>query len=219
MGDLKSFLARYFALRQSMIDDGTQRGLSIHEKDLRSILERVKTEGTSFAKVTLPLLGKALDSALVSGHLIVPANFSRRKKSALPSLLYGLFRDIFDEEGCLLQEPNIEAIRFLRQFLLIDGKLFAEPTPEQEKVAVYDFFVVWRRTGRFVSLTLKIVYYEQHNSCLETCSRRSTYQRFNLAMGQVVLPKGETGMHAGILPLGLLRLRDIIHMERTALTP
>jgi len=66
LGDLKSFQARYLALRRSIIDDGIRVGVPFHEKDLQTLAERLSSEGTSFVKVTLPLLGRALDQGLVS---------------------------------------------------------------------------------------------------------------------------------------------------------
>jgi len=140
MGDLKSFHVRYIALRQAIIADGIRHGVPFHLNDLRYLSERIVSEGTSFVLVTLPQLGKALDLGLVSGTLKVPAHFKKRKNTELPSFLYSPFREVFDDTGVLLHEKaDIQSIRFLRLFLLFDGKLEIQHTPQQEKEAVDSF--------------------------------------------------------------------------------
>lgn len=140
MGDLKSFHVRYIALRQAIIADGIRHGVPFHLDDLRYLSERINSEGTSFVLVTLPLLGKALDQGLVSGELILPAHFKKRKNSSLPSFLYSPFRRIFDDNGLLLYDgADTSSISFLRLFLLFDGKLEIQHTPHQEEVAVNGF--------------------------------------------------------------------------------
>lgn len=139
MGDLKSFLARFCALRQSIIDDGIVNGVTFHSNDLRVISERILQEGTSFAKVTLPLLGKALDQGLVSGAIKCPAHFRLKRNTCLPMLCYSVFRSIFEDDGNLLDKPNLMSIQFLRQFLLLDSKLVYEPTQEMKDATVASF--------------------------------------------------------------------------------
>jgi hypothetical protein len=139
MGNLNQFQERYIALRQCLIIDGRNNGVSIHENDLRTISERIQNEGTSFAKVTLPLLGKALDRGLVSGQFSCPAQFSLKRDSRLPRLLYACFSRIFEDSGALRAVVHTGTLTFLRQFLLLDAKLRMEPTPGMQKEAVDGF--------------------------------------------------------------------------------
>lgn len=140
MGDLKSFQARFIALRQALLLDGMKQKVPFHMKDLQTLSERIENEGTSFVKVTLPLLGKALDYGLVTGHFTCPANFRVKRNTCLPILCGSVFTQIFTEEdGILLSNPNFVSIFFLRQFLLLDSKLVFEPTPDQKKSAVQGF--------------------------------------------------------------------------------
>lgn len=139
MGDHKVFRARFIELRHAMLDDGIAFGVPFHVRDLHSLSKRLENEGPSFFQVTLPLLGRALEKGLVSGHLDVPTNFAHMKESVLPRLCYPVFRGIFDDTGLLLNKPNVLYIRTLRQFLQFDGKLISEPTKEQEDVAVRGF--------------------------------------------------------------------------------
>lgn len=74
------------------------------EKDMKYLLNRLEREGSIFALKTLPLLGKAFETALITGEAFVcPTNFHRfSKTSRLPLFLHDLFRKVMTEEGnCL----------------------------------------------------------------------------------------------------------------------
>jgi len=139
MGDLKCILERIVALRQSIVDDGLQNGVPFHENDILMLTERSKSEGSSFVKVTLPKLGKALDSGLISGVFKNIADFSVRKGTCLPRFTYSCFARIFEDSGTLRPDPCVSTIYFLRQFLSLDGKLEKAYTQEQEKATVDGF--------------------------------------------------------------------------------
>jgi len=148
MGDLNTFLERIAALRQAIADDGMLNGVPFRNEDLAHLAERLKGEGSSFVKVTLPLLGKALDAALIHGAFNCPMNFATRKGTRLPKFLYSVFSQILDDAGILRSAPCITSIYFLRQFLLLDGKLIAEPTPDQKRIAVNGFKDRQARLGK-----------------------------------------------------------------------
>lgn len=135
MGDLNSFQERFVALRSRMIDDGIANGVPFSNKDLQTVIERLQAEGSSFVKVTIPLLGKALDRGLVNGSFVPIINFRSKRNTCLPVLCHQVFLEIFEPDGMLRSSPNVVAIRFLRQFLLFDGKLTCEPTSEQQRIA------------------------------------------------------------------------------------
>jgi hypothetical protein len=139
LGDLNSFQARYLALHRSIIDDGIRVGIPFCDKDLQTLAERLKSEGTSFGKVTLPLLGKALDQGLVSGRFEPIANFATKRETCLPNLCHPVFRMIFEKDGLVRLDPCVKSIQFLRQFLLLDGKLIAEPNAKQKELTVQGF--------------------------------------------------------------------------------
>jgi hypothetical protein len=46
---------------------------------------------------------------------------------------------VFGSDGILLADPCVTSIYFLRQFLLLDGKLISEPNAEQKKLTVQGF--------------------------------------------------------------------------------
>jgi hypothetical protein len=135
MGDLNTFQERFVALRHRLIDDGIANGVPFSNKDLQTIVERLQAEGSSFAKVTLPLLGKALDRGLVNGRFEPIINFRSKRNTCLPALCHQVFLEIFEPDGMLRSSPNVVSIRLLRQFLLLDSKLTCEPTPDQQRAA------------------------------------------------------------------------------------
>jgi len=139
LGDLNSFQARFLALRQAIVADGLRKNLPFHMNDLLLLSERLASEGTSFVKVTLPLLGKALDQGLVSGCFSAIAHFRLKRNTRLPQFCYSLFRNIFADDGAILSEPCTDSIQFLRTFLLLDSKLYFEPTPIMKEDAVNEF--------------------------------------------------------------------------------
>jgi len=139
MGDLNPFLARIYALRHAIVDDGLIHGVPFHENDLRTLADRLLCEGSSFVMVTLPILGRALDLGLVTGQFNCPAHFSRKRDTCLPTFTGRVFQHIFAADGTLLVSPNTCSIYFLRQFLLFDGKLISEPTSVQKKQAIDGF--------------------------------------------------------------------------------
>jgi len=139
MGDLNSVLERIVALRQSIVDDGISHGVPFSDKDQQTLIERLRSEGSSFVKVTLPVLGKALDSGLVLGTFKCVPGFRQKRNSCLPIFLGRVFERVFDDGGNLLACPEPCSIYFLRQYLLLDSKLITEPTVLQRKLAVDGF--------------------------------------------------------------------------------
>lgn len=140
LGDLNPVLERIVALRQSIIEDGIANGVPFHVNDLKTLVERLKSEGSSFIKVTLPILGKALDQALISGAFNCPAGFRLKRDSRLPSFLGGPLGVVFQDDGVIRSQPSLLSVFFLRQFLLLDSKLISEPTQSQ-RVAAQNGFI------------------------------------------------------------------------------
>ena len=83
-------------------------------KDCEVILRRFKTRGMPFLTKELPSLGKALDSALVTGTFVIPPQFRRMSGTALPRTLFVLWSKVFDLDGRLRKSPSLSAIVDLR---------------------------------------------------------------------------------------------------------
>lgn len=109
--------------------------------DLLTLEKRVHSEGLSFLTKTLPKLGKALDSGLLSSRLSIPREFGNSHEGqGIPAFLQVYFRRVFSAQGVLLAEPDEEAVRHLRQVLFVAYKLEI-PYSEEQETAIVNAFV------------------------------------------------------------------------------
>lgn len=69
-------------------------------KDRDYVLLRLKAEGNKFAFMTLPTLGKAIESSLITlKPFVLPDGFSRSHDTALPRFLNWLMISLFQDDG------------------------------------------------------------------------------------------------------------------------
>jgi len=113
------------------------------EQDVKNALSRFEDEGLSFFTITLPNFcgdfDRALSQEFVDSDLF--PGFARR--GGLPRFLSGFLRLIFDQHtGVLLQRPNTEAVRSVRQITCLLKKVELPCTPEREKAAVQKYLDV-----------------------------------------------------------------------------
>jgi len=86
----------------------------------------VRTRGIRSLTVDLADLGKHFDKCLAQGQYTSSglANSSRvNKKTVIPKLFSGLLLLVFEQSGVLKAQPDIAAIRYLRQLYLMAKKL------------------------------------------------------------------------------------------------
>jgi hypothetical protein len=138
MGNLNSQF-RATELHLAIMDDGVARGVPFLDRDRQTLISRSKSEGSSFIYVTLPSFGRAVDRGLVTGTFKSPSGFSLYKETQLPKFLRSVLCTVFSDDGSLLEQPNIDSIFFLRQLLLINGKVVKHPSKEEEEKAVRGF--------------------------------------------------------------------------------
>jgi hypothetical protein len=138
MGNLNSQF-RATELHLAIMADGEARGVPFLDRDRQTLTSRSKAEGSSFIYVTLPKLGRAVDRGLVTGTFDCPNGFSLYKETRLPKFLRSVMRQVFGDDGRILEQPNISSIFFLRQLLLINSKVVKAPTKDEEEKAVRGF--------------------------------------------------------------------------------
>jgi len=103
-------------------------------------LERLTFEGFAFLTDTLPSLGRALDEGLKSGFFVLPSAFKHMHGCRkLPHCLGSLFRTIFDSSGRLLNKPNIDSVRKLRQVFFYFYKTELPCSAEKEQRVIETF--------------------------------------------------------------------------------
>jgi hypothetical protein len=113
------------------------------ERDLARILLLLSSRGTSYLTMELPAVGKIFDKSLSCGYLlpIHRAGFSPySNRSKIPVLYRGLWSKVFDDDGCLRIEPEVTAIRFLRQLFYAAKKVRINCNESRRKSAIRDVF-------------------------------------------------------------------------------
>jgi len=123
-------------LRCILEESGMRCGTST-TRDLKRITGRIEHEGISFLTISLAKFGKDFTKSLDEGFVGNTAFAGFQRRGALPLLLGGLLSRVFDPKcGLLLDPPDIEAIRCIRQITLMWAKILPDSSPGLEKVQV-----------------------------------------------------------------------------------
>lgn len=93
-------------------------------RDIRTVVDRVKQEGYAFLTIALPTLDDALLAGLSKGTLPVLPGWGRKSGTALPEFLWGFWQRIFRHDGTLLPDPCVNSIRAIRQISRTFKKVF-----------------------------------------------------------------------------------------------
>jgi len=108
--------------------------------DLRTLRSRAHSEGLSFLTKTLPVLGRAFDKGLESGTLHLPRAFKREHGSVnRPAFMQAYFRVVFDDDGHLLDNPDVFAIKHIRQTMFMFYKLAVPFSRDAEERVISSF--------------------------------------------------------------------------------
>ncbi len=95
------------------------------ERDLIRLQVLVEQRGIHLFLVDLPAVAKHLDRCLASGHYNVSGLPLTKRKSPTvltPKFLGGLYLMVFHEDGRLKEDCDVQAVFFLRQWLLLAKK-------------------------------------------------------------------------------------------------
>lgn len=102
------------------------------DRDFKTILDRVEDEGISFLTITLPSFAADFESSLDNGEVGSHLFIGFKKRKGLPRFLSGFLLRIFDGQTCkLLDDPDIFAIKAVRQLCLLFKKIELDCTPER----------------------------------------------------------------------------------------
>jgi hypothetical protein len=104
--------------------------------DIKTVSTRVKHEGFSFLTITLSNFGKDFEESLDQGFVAPSAFCGFHRAGALPRFLGGLLGLVFDRDsGRLLDVPNVDAIKEIRQLTLMYSKIQLPCSNAREKAA------------------------------------------------------------------------------------
>lgn len=71
----------------------------VSKDDLRHLRKRIQHEGLEFLTVTLPRLGKAMESGLSTGSFVLPTGFKGAQGTCLPIFMASAFGLLFEKNG------------------------------------------------------------------------------------------------------------------------
>jgi len=129
---LKSLIA---LLNVLLIELGARCGTST-ARDIKTIRERCEHEGLSFLTITLPAFGKDFEKSLDQGRVDSSLFLGFSRREGLPRFLGGFLSRVFaSSSGLLLDDPDIDAIRAIRQVTLMFGKIKLPCSPERTQLA------------------------------------------------------------------------------------
>lgn len=119
----KSYDLWFLGLYSEMLKDISEQCQALRvdcERDYNRLLSIVERHGSQFILETLVSYGKHFDKCLSQMRLTrseLPHMGGFRRGGAIPRLFKGIHLRIFDESGALRSEPDVNAIRWLRQLV------------------------------------------------------------------------------------------------------
>jgi len=112
-------------------------------RDSYTVTCRCEDEGDSFLTITLPAFSKALERGLSDGAWPSrDAASSWKYHRGLPAFMQGFLTRVFDLNGRLLRDPDVDCIRAIRQFCLLSQKVKRECTGDR----ILNAFLSFSRT-------------------------------------------------------------------------
>jgi len=118
-----------------MLEETSMRCGTSTTRDLKTITSRIEHEGISFLTISLAKFGKDFTKSLDDGFVGNTAFAGFQRRGALPQLFGGLLSRVFDPKcGLLIDSPDIEAIRCIRQLTLMWAKIKPDSSPGLEKI-------------------------------------------------------------------------------------
>lgn len=112
------------------------------ERDLKRLTQLSSSRGLPTYMVDLVKLGKHLDGCLAKGQYVpsgLPASQPIGGGVGIPKLFRGLYLLIFDSDGSLKENVDVQALQFLRQLLLCSKKADVECSAANNDLAIADF--------------------------------------------------------------------------------
>lgn len=116
------------------------------------LLKRLSAEGPGFLTKTLPSFGKHFDACLQEGQL-TPFPGLKTGKGISPLIFKGLIELVFSEDGTLLNEADINVIRFIRQVSFMFYKLEGAYPTEIVEEKIDEFVETDKLIPEYLSVT------------------------------------------------------------------
>jgi len=145
---MKSYVDHLQGLYAATFSDVAEHYPSLRldcERDVSRLLSLVKQRGLSFFMIDLPAAGKHFDRCLSTGLLTrfgMPGFRPFKRGSAIPRLFKGMLLRVFDINGVLRVDADVQVIRHLRQLFYGAKKVKVACTDSRTWEHVHEFFAI-----------------------------------------------------------------------------
>lgn len=154
MPSSKSYDEYVQGLYEAMLSDIASRnpGLRVEcERDYKRLLSAINQMGLPFIVEVLPAFAKHLDQCLANGRL-TPSHLAHfrpyNRRVVIPRLFKGLLLRVFDVNGVLRSNPDVQSIKDVRQLSLAFKRLRVNcPEPK-----------VWKQIDEFFKIDNEVVH-------------------------------------------------------------
>jgi hypothetical protein len=127
-------------LWKSIADDLAVGCRTSAHHDWKTVEDRSKHEGLQFLTITLPGFAKDFELSLERSHVGNDVFLSFKKNGSLPAFLQGFSCLVFDRKsGVLLDNPDVSAIRAIRQLTLLFSKILIDCSDQRTAAAFSEF--------------------------------------------------------------------------------
>jgi len=151
---MQSYALYLQGLYSAMLSDIAERFPSLRvdcERDASRLLSLVESRGLSFFMIDLPDMGKHFDRCLSLELLTVSGIAGQRpykKGVVIPRLFKGLLRRVFNDNGVLRVDSDVDCIRYLRQLYYAAKKVKVQCSDSRTWKQVHEFFEIDRKVRR-----------------------------------------------------------------------
>lgn len=113
----------------------------VFDRDVENLTRYCQSRGLGFFTFDLPNLDSILLNGLETGRLLPEGPLSRvvSSKTNVPRFFSGLWLRVFDNSGCLKQDADVDAIRFLRQVATFAKRISVDCTPSRISSVVEEY--------------------------------------------------------------------------------
>ncbi len=153
---MKSYVQVFSELYHALAEDVCAQYPTIKsemDRDISRLQLALSSEGLSFITISHLAMCDFFQKSLAAETLVHdlptmsrPRGFGRKSsKDQRPNYLWGLLAKVFAEDGKLLHDPDVNAIAFVRQWLLMAKKLEIDCDEKRKEASLTEFLAIEAR--------------------------------------------------------------------------
>jgi hypothetical protein len=171
------------ALITALIRDAADLYASDPTRDIETVTRRHGSEGEPFLTITLDAYRVAFEAALDAGtwdNIHIPGF---RKDGQLPAFLRGFVSRVFQRNGKLRQDPDVQAVAIIRQICGFAAKMRTDCDPRYVDAALTSFQEIDAKATHGASPALKAVFASLFDGVLRDVSDDISLYRLRVKHG------------------------------------